>query len=43
MEFLNKLGGDLMINAFACNFKVNGKINNDVVSKLFLILPTSMG
>ncbi|KAM0513536.1 hypothetical protein ACHAPE_007800 [Trichoderma viride] len=30
MEFLNTLGGDLMINAFACNFKVNGKINDDV-------------
>lgn len=35
MEFLNMLGGDLMINAFACNFKVNGKINADVVSDYF--------
>lgn len=32
MEFLSTLGGDLMINAFACNFKVNGKVNDDVVS-----------
>lgn len=35
MEFLSKLGGDLMINAFACNFKVNGKVNDDVVSNYF--------
>ncbi|KAK0701996.1 pyridoxal phosphate-dependent transferase [Lasiosphaeria miniovina] len=28
--FLAKLGGDLMINAFACNFKVDGKPNTDV-------------
>lgn len=38
MEFLNTLGGDLMINAFACNFKVNGKINDDVVSNFFYYL-----
>ncbi|QYT03139.1 hypothetical protein H0G86_010106 [Trichoderma simmonsii] len=30
MDFLSELGGDLMINAFACNFKVNGKVNDDV-------------
>jgi len=29
---LCKLGGDLMINAFACNFKIDGKVNQDVVS-----------
>lgn len=27
---LCKLGGDLMINAFACNFKIDGKVNQDV-------------
>ena len=32
MEFMATLGSDLMINAFACNFWVNGKINEDVVS-----------
>lgn len=36
MEFLSTLGGDLMINAFACNFKVNGKVNDDVVSTCFV-------
>lgn len=30
-EFLAKLGGDLMINAFACNFKIDGQPNQDVV------------
>lgn len=30
-EFLRKLGSDLMINAFACNFKINGKPNRNVV------------
>ncbi|KAK3936916.1 L-tyrosine decarboxylase [Diplogelasinospora grovesii] len=28
--FLATLGGDLMINAFGCNFKINGKPNTDV-------------
>lgn len=32
-KFLCELGGDLMINAFACNFKLNGKVNQDVVSQ----------
>lgn len=32
-NFLCELGGDLMINAFACNFKLNGKVNQDVVSQ----------
>ena len=32
MQLLSELGSDLMINAFACNFKINGKINTDVVS-----------
>jgi hypothetical protein len=35
LDFLSTLGGDLMINAFACNFRVNGKINDDVVSNYF--------
>ena len=29
---LLKIGGDTMINAFACNFKLNGKLNEDIVS-----------
>jgi hypothetical protein len=33
---LGELGGDLMINAFACNFEINGEVNKDVVS---IILP----
>jgi len=32
MQLLSELGSDLMINAFACNFKVNGRVNMDVVS-----------
>lgn len=32
MQLLSELGSDLMINAFVCNFKVNGKVNSDVVS-----------
>lgn len=32
VELLEQLGGDLMINAFACNFKIDGKPNTDVVS-----------
>lgn len=31
-EFFCELGGDLMINAFACNFRIDGKVNQDVVS-----------
>jgi hypothetical protein len=31
-----KLGGDVMINAFACNFKVDGKTNNDIVGLTFV-------
>ncbi|KAL9610984.1 MAG: hypothetical protein Q9167_004329 [Letrouitia subvulpina] len=30
MEMMAQLGSDLMINAFACNFRVNGKLNEDV-------------
>ncbi|TDL20030.1 PLP-dependent transferase [Rickenella mellea] len=30
MELLPELGSDLAINAFAINFKVNGKINDDI-------------
>ena len=33
MKLMATLGSDLMINAFACNFRVNGKINEDVVSR----------
>ncbi|KAK2473304.1 hypothetical protein H9L39_15479 [Fusarium oxysporum f. sp. albedinis] len=29
-ELLETLGGDLMINAFACNFRINGKPNIDI-------------
>ena len=32
VKLLKELGGDLMINAFACNFKIDGKVNTDVVS-----------
>lgn len=31
IKLLKKLGGDLMINAFACNFRIGGKPNNNVV------------
>jgi len=31
LELLEKLGGDLMINAFACNFRVGSNVNTDVV------------
>ncbi|KAL9032331.1 MAG: hypothetical protein Q9214_008014, partial [Letrouitia sp. 1 TL-2023] len=30
MKLVTQLGSDLMINAFACNFRVNGKLNEDV-------------
>lgn len=30
MELVTHLGSDLMINAFACNFKINGEINSNV-------------
>lgn len=30
-DLLETLGGDLMINAFACNFKIDGKPNHDLV------------
>ncbi|RHZ77170.1 hypothetical protein Glove_184g147 [Diversispora epigaea] len=29
-KLIKDLGSDLMINTFACNFKVNGKINEDI-------------
>ena len=32
VDLLQQLGGDLMINAFACNFEIGGKVNEDVVS-----------
>lgn len=31
-RFFAELGGDLMISAFACNFKLNGELCQDVVS-----------
>src|SRR5690606_10350721 len=30
------LGGDSMINAFACNFRINGKVNEDIVEANYL-------
>ena len=35
-DLLKKLGGDLMINAFACNFEIDGRVNEDVVSEKVL-------
>lgn len=32
LELLKQVGGDIQINAFACNFELDGKINTDVVS-----------
>lgn len=32
VKLLKQVGGDLMINAFACNFEIDGKVNEDVVS-----------
>lgn len=31
-ELFKDLGGDLMINVLACNFRINGESNTDVVS-----------
>jgi hypothetical protein len=36
MELIKILGSDLMINTFACNFKVDGKINEDVIEANYL-------
>ncbi|KAL0573075.1 hypothetical protein V5O48_008886 [Marasmius crinis-equi] len=36
LQFMQELGSDLMINPFACNFHVNGKLNADVVEASFL-------
>jgi hypothetical protein len=33
---MRKLGSDTMVNAFACNFKVGGVVNKDVVEANFL-------
>lgn len=38
-DFLAELGGDLMINAFACNFKVDGQPNQDVVCSARTLSP----
>lgn len=37
-SLFTELGGDVMINAFACNFIVNGVQNTDVVGLTFLPL-----
>ncbi|CAG8526110.1 15098_t:CDS:2 [Acaulospora colombiana] len=31
LELIKKLGSDLVINAFACNFRIDGKVNDDIV------------
>ena len=31
VQLLAQMGGDLMINAFACNFEIDGGVNRDVV------------
>ncbi|RIB26875.1 pyridoxal phosphate-dependent transferase [Gigaspora rosea] len=36
MKLIKELGSDLMINTFACNFKVDGKINEDVIEANYL-------
>lgn len=36
MSLLQTLGSDLMINAFACNFRIGSDINRDVVEASFL-------
>lgn len=36
MALVHKLGSDLMINPFACNFHVGGNLNADVVEASFL-------
>ncbi|KAG8527293.1 uncharacterized protein KY384_008037 [Bacidia gigantensis] len=36
VRLLKRLGGDLMINAFACNFEIDGKINTDVTEANYL-------
>ncbi|KAJ3505820.1 hypothetical protein NLJ89_g7216 [Agrocybe chaxingu] len=36
MEKLSELGGDLVITVFACNFRLDGKINEDVAEANFL-------
>ena len=33
MQLVGQLGSDLMINAFACNFKINGKLNTSVTEE----------
>lgn len=32
-RLISELGGDLQINAFAVNFEIDGKLNEDVVSE----------
>ncbi|KAF8324114.1 PLP-dependent transferase [Clavulina sp. PMI_390] len=36
MTLIHKIGSDLMINAFACNFRIGKKVNSDVVEASFL-------
>lgn len=35
-ELISQVGSDLLINAFACNFKVDGKINADVAEVSYM-------
>ncbi|KAF4501132.1 L-tyrosine decarboxylase [Fusarium agapanthi] len=35
-ELLETLSGDIMINAFACNFRINGKPNTNIVEANYL-------
>ncbi|KAF8427943.1 pyridoxal phosphate-dependent transferase [Tirmania nivea] len=36
LHLLQKLGSDLMINAFACNFRVGSSVNTDVIEANYL-------
>ena len=36
MELLGTLGSDLNINAFACNFRIEGRVNDDVEEANYL-------
>ncbi|KDQ06694.1 hypothetical protein BOTBODRAFT_70842 [Botryobasidium botryosum FD-172 SS1] len=35
-NLIRELGSDLLINAFACNFKIGGKVNEDVVEANYM-------
>ncbi|KAK7438594.1 hypothetical protein VKT23_017929 [Stygiomarasmius scandens] len=36
MALMGQIGSDTMINAFVCNFKIDGKVNDDIVQANFL-------